>query len=199
MELLVGTDSTWSLRAWICIKMIGLDVPEIVINLNTPNFKAKIEQHSPAGLVPALLTDSIIIHDSLSIIEHLNELSGGSLYPENADERALARSLCCELHAGFTALRTACPFTLDPVIEPVAQSKEIEAELARVKQIFEKAHLPYMFESSSVVDAFYSILAYRLNVYGIELEGKAGQYQHELLNWMQLQKAIAQARSWAAK
>lgn len=137
-----------------------------------------------------------MIHDSLAIAEYFNEYSKGELYPNSSPERALARSLCSELHSGFMNLRSHCPFSLEQVTPLLAFNNGIDNELTRLEKIFGSAHLPFMFNSAGIVDAFYSILAFRLNAYGINLQGKAGEYQKSLLNWSKLKEAIKLAQSW---
>lgn len=198
MKLIVGTDSTWSLRVWICLKLVNVEVTEQVINLTSEDYKPILLKYSPSGLVPALIDATCVIHDSLAITEYINEYSNGGLYPENVGERALARSLCSEMHSGFMNLRKQLPFTVKPIAKTVALSENIEAELSRVKTIFELATIPYMSESAGAVDAFYSILAFRLNSYGITFQGKAGEYQQSLLNWPLLNQAIEQAKRWTS-
>jgi len=196
MQLTVGTDSTWSLRAWICSQLAQLNVEVNVIDLTKSNYKSEIFKHSKTGLVPSLNQGTFVIHDSLAIAEYFNECSGGALYPDSGPERALARSLCLELHSGFMNLRSQCPFSLDPVAPLLAFSDDIKNELTRIESIFELAQLPFMFNSAGVVDAFYCILAFRLKAYGINLQGKAGSYQNSLLNWSNLKHAINLAKSW---
>lgn len=196
MELVVGTDSTWSLRAWMCVEIIGLDITENIIDLTSKHYKAELLKYSPTGLVPALIDEAVIVHDSLAIAEYLNEKSQGQLYPDDAKQRAVARSLCAELHAGFAQLRNNCPFTLDKVTKQLTIDKQMKAELNRVEAIFSQTKLPFMFDSAGTVDAFYAVLAFRLNAYGITFNGKAGQYQQSLLNWPILQDGIAQANRW---
>ena len=75
-------------------------------------------------------------------------------------------------------------------------NENIDNELERVESIFKNATLPYMYESAGIVDAFYSVLAYRLQKYGIEFSGKAGEYQTSLLNWSLLKVAINQCQTW---
>lgn len=196
MQLTVGTDSTWSLRTWICSQLAQLDIEINVIDLTSSDYKAELFKHSITGLVPSLDEGSFVIHDSLAISEYFNECSGGNLYPKLQSERALARSLCAELHSGFMSLRSQCPFSLEQVEPLIEFGSDIKNELIRIESIFESAQLPFMFNSAGVVDAFYSLLAFRLKVYGIELEGRAGAYQKSLLNWPTLQQAIALAQSW---
>jgi len=196
MKLIVGTNSTWSLRAWICLQLLDIEVKELVIDMSSGNYKEKIYQYSPTGLVPILINNFTIIHDSLAIAEYLNDINQGRLYPKNIHERAIARSLCAELHSGFNAIKSKCPFTLDSEVKPVELSKNLPIELTRVEDIFSQAKLPYMFDSASVVDAFYAVLAYRLNSYGVSLNGRAGAYQQSLLNWHILNNAIVKAKQW---
>lgn len=196
MELTVGTDSTWSLRVWICSQLAQIDVDVNVIDLTDSDYKTEIFKHSQTGLVPSLNEGTFVIHDSLAIAEYLNECSKGALYPNSISDRALARSLCSELHSGFMSLRSQCPFSLEQVTPLIEMSNDIENELNRIEEIFEKAQLPFMFNSAGVVDAFYSILAFRLKAYGIKLQGKAGVYQESLLSWDYLKHAIELAKSW---
>lgn len=198
MILTVGTDSTWSLRAWICAQLADIKTEINVIDLSSADYKNEITKVSGAGLVPVLSNGLLQVHDSLAIVEYFNELSQGKLYPAALNERALARSLCCEMHAGFMALRANCPFTLENV-EPITDLTDaMRDELARVESIFEGATLPFMFDLPSAVDAFYAILAYRLSAYGIVLKGQAGDYQKSLLNWSLLKDAIGFAKSCKA-
>ncbi|WP_409440174.1 glutathione S-transferase [Psychromonas sp. GE-S-Ul-11] len=196
MELTIGNVSTWSLRVWICSQLAQLDVAINVIDLTKPDYKSEILKYSATGLVPSLNEGTFVIHDSLSISEFFNECSEGALYPSQSSERALARSLCAELHSGFMWLRSQCPFSLEQVTPLLEFNTDIENELIRIEQIFETAHLPFMFNSAGIVDAFYSILAFRLKAYGIQLQGKAGEYQESLLNWINLKQAIELAQSW---
>lgn len=196
MKLTVGTDSTWSLRVWICSQLAQLDIDVNVIDLNHSNYKSEIFKHSVTGLVPSLNEGTVIIHDSLAIAEYFNECSDGALYPSLRSERALARSLCSELHAGFISLRSQCPFSLEQVTPLSDLDKDIRNELTRIEAIFGAARLPFMFNSAGIVDAFYSILAFRLKAYGFQFQGNAGAYQESLLNWSRLKHAIKLAQSW---
>jgi glutathione S-transferase len=196
MELVVGTGSTWSLRVWICLGLVNVKAVEHVINLNSADYKAQILKHSPTGLVPAFIDGHIEIHDSLAITEYINESYQGQLYPLSVKDRALARSLCAEMHSGFMNLRQECPFTLKPITKVPVLNEDLQKEVDRVEAIFELATMPYMFEFAGAVDAFYAILAFRLKSYGITLKGRAGEYQQSLLDWDLLKQAIAQAEQW---
>jgi|GEM_PF-1053417 len=196
MQLIVGTDSTWSLRVWLCGQIANSDLDIKVVNLSSPDSKQQLTQLSPSALVPVLRSESLVVHDSLAIVEYLNEQSGGALYPEDQGERAVARSLCNELHSGFINFRSQCSFTLDPVTPADLSDQGLRQEIARVDAIFSQAAVPFMFTQPCAVDAFYSVLAYRLNSYGIRLKGKAGEYQASLLDWSLMQTGIEQMKGW---
>lgn len=196
MELVVGTESTWSLRVWICAKLVNIELTEVVIDLSLTDYKTKLNQYSPSGLVPVLRTDSLVVHDSLAIIEFLNELTKGALYPPSLEERAMARSLCAEMHGGFSRLRQQCPFRSADAAPLQAVLDDLQQELVRIESIFAQAEGEFMFGSPGAVDACYAILACRLQQHGIYLTGNAGQYQQSLLQWPLLKAALKQARQW---
>ncbi|EKO3437020.1 glutathione S-transferase [Vibrio fluvialis] len=196
MEMLVGNGSTWSLRAWMCGRLANVELGIKVVDLTNSDYKKHLAVQSPSGLVPALNIDGTVIHDSLAIAEYFNELADGGLYPRDALQRAVARSLCAEMHSGFLSLRRLCPFSLEPV-EPLTElTPELEADIARATTVFNQAQLPFMFEQAGAVDAFYAVLAFRLQSYGVALEGKAGEYQQSLLEWPLTKDAVVEALRW---
>ena len=198
MQLIVGTDSTWSLRAWLCAQIVGVDVEVKVIDLSKEERKAELKALSSSGLVPVLRDKQVTIHDSLAIAEYLNELSNGKLYPHAQSERAVARAMCNEMHSGFMCLREQCSFTLETVPPADLTHPGLKQDVERVTAIFSQAQGRFMFEEPGLVDAFYAVLAYRLQTYGIELQGKALDYQRSLLNWSLLNKGIDELRAWQA-
>jgi len=195
MKLIVGGLSTWSMRAWMCARLADMEVEEIVIPLGADAYKEKLKQYSSTGLVPVLIDGDLVVHDSLAIAEYLNELSGGRLYPTDKADRAIARSLCAELHSGFTAVRTNCPFTMGNA-ECNVSSDILQPDLDRLSKIFSQAKFGFMFDTPSVVDVFYAVMAKRLYNYGIVFDGKAGQYQQFLLDWDLLQSALGVSTRW---
>ena len=195
MQLIVGNISTWSMRAWMCLKLAELDFEEIVIPLATEDYREQLSNYSETMLVPVLRADNFLVHDSLAIAEYANELSIKSIFPSLAKERAIARSLCSELHSGFMTIRSMYPFSWNAL--PVDKAaEEVENEIARLTYIWSKAIGSYYFSQPSVVDAFYSVLAYRLQRYGILLSGAAGEYQKSLTEWPLFTSCIERAKKW---
>ncbi len=195
MKLYVGFESTWSLRALICAEIAGVEIECVVLPLEGEGFKPKLISLTGTGLVPALDTGTVIVSDSLAIAEYFNEISNGLLFPEQQLERAVARSMVSELHSGFGLVRANCPFS-SVGVEPLETTTFIESELDRIEAIFSKAQAKFMFAKPSIVDAFYSILAYRLQSYGITFNGKAGEYQRSLVGWSCLKQAVQKNTEW---
>ena len=198
LQLIVGNSSTWSMRAWIGLKLAGFQFEQIVIALDAPDYQQTLTKYSGTLKVPVLFVDGFKIHDSLAIVEYANECSHGNLYPADPMERALARSLCAELHTGFNTLRDVCPFILDQQsTTPVHAS--LENELKRLTSIFENCRGDFMFEKPGIVDGFYAVMAYRLNSYQIRLTGRAQMYQQSLLQWPLFLQALETARGWESE
>ncbi|WAG12143.1 glutathione S-transferase [Aeromonas dhakensis] len=199
LVLTVGTGSTWAMRAALVLAMSGLEWQEQVFDLEDAKELQLLKRLAPAGLVPWLDHDGVRIHDSLAIAEYLHELCPARrLYPEARAERALARSLCAELHAGFRQIRTLLPFFLGA---PTRSEPPVEAigELARLQTIWSQARGPFYFGEAGILDAFYAVMAYRLASYGIQLPGQAGAYQQVLLAWPLWQQTLVKARlQWPA-
>ena len=118
MELVIGDKlySTWSLRPWLVLKRCGADFTETVIRLNQPDTAEQIALHSPAGRVPVLKVDGETIWDSLAISVWCAErYPEAGLWPADAHARWQARSVVCEMHSGFMALRDLA-IAIQPVI-----------------------------------------------------------------------------------
>ena len=199
LVLTVGTGSTWAMRASLVLAMSGLEWQEQVFDLEDAKALARLKRTAPAGLVPWLDDGELRIHDSLAIVEYLHELCPARhLYPVDRAERALARSLCAELHSGFGQIRSRLPFFLGA---PTQSEPPVETlgELARLQTLWSQARGPFYFEEAGILDAFYAVMAYRLASYGIALSGQAGAYQQALLAWPLWQETLVKARlQWPA-
>lgn len=115
LNLVIGdkTYSSWSLRAALALELSGAPYTEQLVRLNQPDSRERILEHSPTGKVPLLKTDEGSIWDSLAISEYLAETyPEAHLWPRGAFARAIARSVCAEMHSSFVPLRVAMPMDL---------------------------------------------------------------------------------------
>lgn len=201
--------SSWSIRPLLVLRRSGLDVGEEVIPLDRPGSSERLLQLSPTAKVPVLVWDGLEIWDSLAITEFLSEQAGpGLVWPLDPHRRAIARSVCCEMHAGFQALRSLCPMDIRARHAPPAMTPELKADIARIDRIWtdlrrghglngEEAG-PFLFGAWSAADAFFTPVATRLRTYGLELRDEAGTYAAALLDdpvFRQVE-AEAQAEPW---
>lgn len=174
--------SSWSLRPWIVLAEFGFAFEEVVIPLDQENTKAEILAYSPSGRVPCLVDGATAVWDSLAIIEYLAELAPDKpIWPGDPKDRALARSLAAEMHAGFTALRSACPMNLKKTF-PFRDwgGRAAAADVARFEQIVRdrsrRTEGPFLFGAFGAVDAMYLPLATRLRTYSWPMEGATRAY-----------------------
>src|SRR5262249_55925129 len=99
--------SSWSLRPWLLLKVKNIAFDEIRVPLYQQHSKAAIYAHAPAGQapygkVPILHDGDLTIWDSLSICEYAAERHRDArCWPHDARDRARARSISAEMHAGF--------------------------------------------------------------------------------------------------
>src|SRR5665811_672100 len=105
--------SSWSLRGWLIAKFAGLDFKEVMVPPDDADARKEILLLSPSILVPCLTHDGIKIWDTLAIAEYLHEiLPEAGLLPKARADRAHCRSICGEMHSGFSNLRSALPMNL---------------------------------------------------------------------------------------
>ena len=105
--------SSWSLRGWLLTKFSGLEFEEIVTAPDDASARAEILLLSSSILVPCLRHDGATIWDTLAIGEYLNEtMPDAGLLPADRVQRAHCRSICGEIHSGFTTLRASLPVNL---------------------------------------------------------------------------------------
>ncbi len=115
LQLVIGDRnySSWSLRAALVLDLSGQAFSDIPVALYRPESRARLLSYSPTGKVPVLLTDEGPVWDSLAIAEYLAEVAPkAQLWPQERYARALARSICAEMHSGFQALRSHLPMDM---------------------------------------------------------------------------------------
>lgn len=184
LDLIIGNKnySSWSLRAWLYLRECGIEFREIHISLFDGEWREQLGRFTPAGRVPVLRDGDLVVWDSMAIIEHVRERFDGAVgWPEDAEARAMARSVSAEMHSGFLAIRDELPQNLraDRRLDPASLSNACRGQIARVEEIIESARsrhgagLPWLFGAFSIADVFYAPVALRFATYGIPL-GPAG-------------------------
>jgi glutathione S-transferase len=180
--------SSWSLRPWLLMKQLGVVFDEITIPLDLPDTKEKVLKHSPAGKVPILIDGDVTVWESIAIMEHVGDAYGAPVWPEDRKARAMARSIAAEMHAGFSALRSACPMNLGKKYASRDRGEAVARDVARFSAIVREARErfgaggPFLFGAFSAADAMYAPLATRLDTYSIDLDSTTRTYVDAILS-----------------
>ena len=174
MQLVIGNYnySSWSLRAWIALKVFAFDFDVTRIPLYGPGAKEEILRHSPTGKVPILKDGDIAVWDSLAIMEYLAE-KDARLWPADARSRARARSLCAEMHSGFPNLRQHMSMNVRRRYPDKGRTREVLAEVRRIDEIWSQAKGPFLFGPFTAADAMYAPVVLRFRTYDVQVSNRA--------------------------
>lgn len=185
LVLVIGNKnySSWSLRPWLYLKHHGIDFQEILIPLYGQGSKERILAYSPAGKVPALIHGKTLVWDSLAILEYLAEhFQQTQGWPASATGRAVARSVCAEMHAGFQALRQQLSMNVRKDFKARTWAPEVQQDITRIQQIWNECRSthgrsgPFLFGRFSVADAMYAPVVWRFYNYAVTLDPIAEAY-----------------------
>lgn len=188
MQLVIGNKnySSWSLRPWIALKVLGVPFDEKRIALRRPETKAEILHYSPGGRVPILRDGDTVVWDSLAILEYLAE-KHPQLWPSDAAQRARARSVAAEMHSGFAALREHMSMNTRKRYPGKGRTPESMADVARIDEIWSQARGPFLFGDFTAADAMYAPVVLRFRTYAVEVRKKS---------YMDAMLALPAMREW---
>ncbi|HEX5183000.1 MAG TPA: VOC family protein [Allosphingosinicella sp.] len=176
--------SSWSMRAWLLMRWLGLDFEIETVPLYREDSRPRVRAlGGETGLVPVLRLGDLAIWDTLAIFETLHERHGG-VWPADAPQRARARSLCGEVHSGFNALREALPVNIRARGRKVPLTPAVEADIERVAAIWSRPSRTgsdWLFGEFGAADIMFAPVATRFQTYGIILPQPASAYQARLL------------------
>ncbi|HEY6512617.1 MAG TPA: glutathione S-transferase family protein [Burkholderiaceae bacterium] len=197
MQLFIGNKnySSWSMRPWVLMRHFGITFDEVMVRFDSfqadSSFKQRIGQVAPTGRVPVLVDDGLAVWDTLAIAEYLAERCPEQpLWPRAARDRARARSLCAEMHAGFSALRSACPQNIEASLPEVGrrvlhEQPAVRGDLQRLQAMWHEALQassgPFLFGAFGIADAYFAPVAGRIRTYGLPLEPVAQGYVERVL------------------
>ena len=179
-RLYLGTRrySSWSMRGWLAVRLAGLEVEDVVVQLGETGTPALAEL-TPAGLVPALAHNGHTIWDSLAICEYCAEQKAG-LWPAGAGARATARSVAAEMHSGFAAVRTAMPMNLGRSSPLASVPESAMRDIARIDAVWRQcltAAGPFLFGTAMTIpDVMYAPVVARFLSYAPDLSPVALAY-----------------------
>jgi glutathione S-transferase len=192
MVLVIGNYnySSWSLRAWVALRAFGFDFDVVKVPLYGPGSKEEILKRSPAGKVPILEDGATRVWDSLAILEYLAE-KNPRLWPADAAERAKARSISAEMHAGFPHLRTHMSMNVRRRYAGKGRTPEVLQEIGRIEAIWSQAKGPFLFGDFGAADAMYAPVVLRFRTYEVQVANRG--YMQAVLALPAMQEWIAAA------
>ena len=213
LKLYVGNKnySSWSMRPWVLLTQVGIPFEEVMVRFDSfeagSRFKQTMGAVSPTGKVPALVDGALNIWDTLAIAEYVAEYAAEQypdkhLWPQDKAARALARSICAEMHSGFTGLRGHCPMNIEASLPEVGQlvwrdKPAVRADVARLLALWsgllEKHGGPMLFGEFSVADAYFAPVCMRFNTYQLPLPANIAAYVARVTALPSVQKWIQEA------
>ncbi|MDX2503863.1 MAG: glutathione S-transferase family protein [Gammaproteobacteria bacterium] len=195
LSLIIGNKnySSWSLRPWLWMKHLDIPFVEKRVPLFTEQTNSQLEQYYSNYKVPVLLDGEFIVWDSLAILEYLAEkFPQHQGWPENFKDRAMARSMCAEMHSSFPTMRNELPMNCRKTFSSVKLSDVASEDIERVTALwryFRRRYMgkgPWLFGNFSIADAMYAPVVLRFKGYGIALNEIEQEYSDHILS----QKAI---------
>jgi glutathione S-transferase len=192
---------SWSLRGWLLCKMAGLAFEEQMIASDDPSTRAELLLLAPSFLVPCLTHGEIKVWDTLAIAEYLHELKpNAGLMPMERAARARCRSICGEMHSGFSNLRSALPMNLKGHYPGFKVWTGAQADIDRILTIwhecFDTYHGPYLFgKKPCIADAMYAPVCTRFLTYDVKLDSECAAYCQTMMALPHMQEWIAAAKS----
>jgi glutathione S-transferase len=191
---------SWSLRGWLLCKMAGIEFEEHHVGTDDPSTRAELLLLSPSFLVPRLTHDGLKVWDTLAIVEYLHELyPGAGLLPSDRAQRAHCRSICGEMHSGFSNLRSALPMNIKahfPGFKSWAGTRgDIDRITAIWRECIEAYRGPYLFgEVLCAADAMYAPVCARFVTYDVAVDPVSRQYCRTIMAMPLMQEWIAAAK-----
>jgi len=199
--LIIGNKnySSWSMRAWLLMRLAGVAFDEVVIPLYRDGSQTAVKDlGGETGLVPVLISDAGPIWDTLAITETLHETCSG-IWPADPARRARARSYAGEVHSGFNALRDAMPVNTRGRNRQPEINAPVKADIDRVCDIWatagQYAEGPWLFGEFGAADIMFAPVASRFQTYGIVPTEEAKPYYDALLSHLYIKEWFALGES----
>lgn len=194
--------SSWSLRAWLLLRAFEVPFDDRRLELFSGEFRATLAPITPTGRVPVLVDDGFAVWDSLAIAEYVAEYvaargDGRTVWPRDPRQRARARSICAEMHAGFGALRSHLPMNIEADLPAGLWPGPVRADIARIVSMWRELRDtgpvggPFLFGGFSAADAFYAPVVTRFVSYRVAVPTVCADY-------MRAVQALPAMREWRA-
>ena len=192
LKLYIGNKnySSWSMRSWVLLTQAGIEFEEVMVRFDSfeadSSFKSVVDALTPSGKVPVLVDGDLVVWDTMAIAEYVAEqFPHQHLWPLDKAARARARSVCAEMHAGFTHLRGNCLMNIEALLPDTGaliwrDKPAVRADVARLVAMWQgllDAHGgPMLFGEFSIADATFAPVCMRLKTYGLPMPADVAAY-----------------------
>lgn len=201
--------SSWSMRPWVLMRQAGIPFEEVKVRFDSfdagSQFKQTLAALAPTGRVPVLVDDGLVIWDTLAITEYLAEqFPEKQLWPQDKAARARARSICAEMHAGFTALRSNCPQNIEAVLHDTgaliwrdkpAVRADVERLVTMWRELLAQHGGPLLFGGFTIADAYFAPVCMRIKTYGLPVPADIAAYVDRVATLPGVAAWLAEARA----
>jgi glutathione S-transferase len=204
-KLYVGNKnySSWSMRPWVAMTQAGIAFEEVYVRFDSfsadSQFKQRMAGINPVGKVPVLQDGELCVWDTLAISEYLAEsCPEKNLWPTDKAARARARSICAEMHSGFSALRSQCPMNIEASLPERGaliwrDHAGVRADVQRIvgmwAELLQSHGGPMLFGAFTLADAYYAPVVMRLQTYALPVPAPIRQYMDRV-------QALPGVRAW---
>lgn len=201
LTLVIGNKnySSWSLRAWLYMKINDISFDEIRLPLDTLQFQQEIYTYSPSGKVPALSHGKVRVWDSFAIIAYIYRTFPDSAnWPKDPVTQGLAISAVMEMHSGFMALRSHYPMNCRKTPFKAPLRGDVERDLSRLESLWtsllDVSGGPWLGGELGIVDAYFAPVAMRIHTYQLPVSDRLLDYVNQVLALPAMQEWIADAK-----
>jgi glutathione S-transferase len=192
LKLYIGNKnySSWSMRPWVAMTQVGIPFEVVYVRFDSfspdSQFKQRITGINPAGTVPVLQDGDLSVWDTLAIGEYLAEsFPEKQLWPTDKAARARARSICAEMHSGFSGLRSHCPMNIEAALPNRGaliwrDQDSVRADVQRIvemwTELLQSYGGPMLFGAFTMADAYYAPVVMRLQTYALPVPALISAY-----------------------
>ena len=210
LKLYIGNKnySSWSMRPWVLLTQADIPFEEVMVRFDSfdagSTFKKKLQGASPTGKVPLLVDGDLAVWDTLAIAEYIAEqLPDKQLWPADTAARARARSVCAEMHSGFTGLRGNCPMNIEARLADTGalvwrDQPAVRADVQRLVEMWtallQEHGGPLLFgRRFTIADAYFAPVCMRLKTYTLPVPAAIAAYVERVSALPGVQAWITQA------
>ena len=182
--------SSWSMRPWVLLTQAGIAFEEVKVRFDSfdagSEFRTTLAGITPVSKVPVLVDGDLAVWDTLAIAEYVAEQNPDKqLWPADKKARARARSICAEMHSGFTGLRGNCPMNIEASLPEVGalvwrDKAAVRSDVQRLVEMWsallQEHGGPMLFGHFTVADAYFAPVCMRLKTYALPVPAPIAAY-----------------------